>query len=293
MAGGFLCATVTAPLDYRNPSGPKIKLAVVEHVATGSAHPAASSSTGRPRRGRHSTAPVMDRVLPEGAAARVRHRELGPAGVRREHRGQVLPERGRGKRVPRQDAPSSPWAGASSAPTSAAGASSARSAPRGTARCSGTSRPRTPPATWTCCARTLGQPKLNYLGISYGTFLGATYANLFPRRVGQAGAGRERPARGLDQRRPAEPPAERVPAHRQRHGAARTLAAFLRICGQRSTQDCAFSAGSPAATRAKWDALLAHLRRAPITSAARPSPTSRSSPHSATRSTSCSPTSRR
>src|SRR5450755_575353 len=35
MAGGFLCAAVTAPLDYRNPSGAKIELAVVEHRATG------------------------------------------------------------------------------------------------------------------------------------------------------------------------------------------------------------------------------------------------------------------
>ena len=31
----------------------------------------------------------------------------------------------------------------------------------------------------------LGQPKLDYLGISYGTFLGATCANLFPRRAGR------------------------------------------------------------------------------------------------------------
>ena len=47
--------------------------------------------------------------------------------------------------------------------------------------------------------------------------------------------------------------------------AVKALDAFLRICGQRSTQACAFSAGSPAATGAKWDALLARLRRAPIT----------------------------
>ncbi|HEX3005732.1 MAG TPA: alpha/beta hydrolase [Angustibacter sp.] len=31
----------------------------------------------------------------------------------------------------------------------------------------------------------LGEPKLNYLGASYGTFLGATYADLFPQRVGR------------------------------------------------------------------------------------------------------------
>ncbi len=31
----------------------------------------------------------------------------------------------------------------------------------------------------------LGDPQLNYLGKSYGTFLGATYAELFPKRVGR------------------------------------------------------------------------------------------------------------
>jgi pimeloyl-ACP methyl ester carboxylesterase len=31
----------------------------------------------------------------------------------------------------------------------------------------------------------LGQPKLDYFGASYGTFLGATYANLFPKNVGR------------------------------------------------------------------------------------------------------------
>ena len=31
----------------------------------------------------------------------------------------------------------------------------------------------------------LGDAKLNYLGKSYGTFLGATYAELFPKRVGR------------------------------------------------------------------------------------------------------------
>ena len=31
----------------------------------------------------------------------------------------------------------------------------------------------------------LGEPKLNYLGASYGTFLGATYAGLFPAQVGR------------------------------------------------------------------------------------------------------------
>jgi hypothetical protein len=46
--------------------------------------------------------------------------------------------------------------------------------------------------------------------------------------------------------------------------AARTLPAFLRSCGQRGTRACAFSAGGPAATAAKWDTLLGRLRKAPI-----------------------------
>src|SRR5580692_4216074 len=36
-AGGFTCATVRVPLDYQDPGGPKIKLAVVRHAATGRA----------------------------------------------------------------------------------------------------------------------------------------------------------------------------------------------------------------------------------------------------------------
>jgi pimeloyl-ACP methyl ester carboxylesterase len=31
--------------------------------------------------------------------------------------------------------------------------------------------------------RAVGDPQLNYLGVSYGSYLGATYANLFPGKV--------------------------------------------------------------------------------------------------------------
>jgi pimeloyl-ACP methyl ester carboxylesterase len=36
----------------------------------------------------------------------------------------------------------------------------------------------------------VGEEKVDYLGASYGTYLGATYAELFPQRVGTDGAGR-------------------------------------------------------------------------------------------------------
>ena len=52
-------------------------------------------------------------------------------------------------------------------------------------RSSATSPPSRPPATWTSCASALGEETLSYFGASYGTKLGATYAELFPDRVGR------------------------------------------------------------------------------------------------------------
>jgi pimeloyl-ACP methyl ester carboxylesterase len=109
----------------------------------------------------------------------------------------------------------------------------------------------------------VGDRTLNYIGTSYGTFLGATYANLFPSRVGAMVLdGDVNPTEWAD------PP---IPANgmllsgglRQGadEGSAKTLAAFLDQCGLVSTLRCAFSAGSPAATQTKWAALL---RRLPI-----------------------------
>ncbi len=110
----------------------------------------------------------------------------------------------------------------------------------------------------------LGQPKLNYLGIFYGTFLGATYANLFPRRVGRLVLDGNVPPEAWTSGGRPNPRLSTYLRLGSDKAAARALAAFLRICGQRSTQACAFSAGNPAATRDNWDALLARLRRAPI-----------------------------
>jgi pimeloyl-ACP methyl ester carboxylesterase len=111
----------------------------------------------------------------------------------------------------------------------------------------------------------LGQPKLNFMGLSYGTYLGATYANLFPSRVGRTVLdGNIAPSAWTNGRRP-----DASESFSMREGSAtevvKTLAAFLRICRQRGTQDCGFSAGNPAKTTAKWTALLARLRRGPVT----------------------------
>jgi pimeloyl-ACP methyl ester carboxylesterase len=113
--------------------------------------------------------------------------------------------------------------------------------------------------------RGVGAEKMNYLGISYGSFLGATYANLFPEEVRAmvldgnmdpvafTNAGRKRAFLSTSQRL------------RTDEAAAETLNSFLTLCGRASKERCAFSAGGAAATRAKWNILLDRLRREPVT----------------------------
>ncbi|MET7768296.1 alpha/beta fold hydrolase [Nocardia sp. NPDC005366] len=109
--------------------------------------------------------------------------------------------------------------------------------------------------------RAVGDPQLTYHGISYGTQLGAIYANMFPSRVramvfdgsvdfegnvnGHDGQGTTVP---LDVR-------QNVAA-----GIADTFDEFLRECAVAGPR-CAFGAGDP---RLKWMALTQRARIAPI-----------------------------
>lgn len=114
--------------------------------------------------------------------------------------------------------------------------------------------------------RAVGDQKLSYLGISYGTFLGATYANLFPNRVRALVLdGDLNPRAYVRRQEQANAGAFLGTWLRQRsdQGAAKTLDAFLDLCGRAETTGCAFSAGSAAATRAKFETLLRRLRSGP------------------------------
>jgi pimeloyl-ACP methyl ester carboxylesterase len=109
--------------------------------------------------------------------------------------------------------------------------------------------------------RAVGDRALSYIGTSYGTFLGATYANLFPGRVrAMVLDGDVNPTAWADPPQPANGPLLSGGLRQGAdQGSAKTLGAFLDRCGRVSTVRCAFSAGSPAATRAKFTALLRHM----------------------------------
>jgi pimeloyl-ACP methyl ester carboxylesterase len=108
----------------------------------------------------------------------------------------------------------------------------------------------------------VGAPKLDYLGLSYGTLIGATYANLFPATVGRMILdGNVNPVSWT------QPEGVLPNWMRLNRDVASddTLHDFLDLCGQASTSACAFSAGTPAATVAKFGTLLSRLRRHAVT----------------------------
>jgi pimeloyl-ACP methyl ester carboxylesterase len=108
----------------------------------------------------------------------------------------------------------------------------------------------------------VGDPVLNFVGESYGTLLGATYANLFPARVGHMALdGNVDPVAWT---RPADGLPSWLRLGRDQ-ASAQTMGDFLDLCGQATTAQCAFSAGTPAATRTKWTALLRRLAKHPVT----------------------------
>ncbi|MFL6270930.1 MAG: alpha/beta hydrolase [Actinomycetes bacterium] len=108
--------------------------------------------------------------------------------------------------------------------------------------------------------RAVGDAKLTYAGYSYGSYLGSTYANLFPGKVRALvvdgvldpvawSTGRGDQARTL-------PFSTRL---RSAKGAYETLQEFLRLCDA-GGPNCAFSQGNP---RRRFDRLARRLLREP------------------------------
>jgi pimeloyl-ACP methyl ester carboxylesterase len=264
-AGGFTCATAAVPLDYQDPAGPKIKLALVNHAATGPvSRGVIFINPGGPGGEGTVQIPAWIGFMP---AILLRDYDIvswDPRGVGDSTAVQCFPD------AAAEAAFLGPYADFPARTSQQAGFISRWAAFGGIcAARNGTLLQYVSTADTArdldLLRRALGQPKLNYIGLSYGTYLGATYANLFPRNVGKMVLdGNIAPTAWTNGGRPnaSESLSMRIGSTTS---VAQTLEAFLSICGQRSTQDCAFSAGSPAATTAKWDALLARLRQGPIT----------------------------
>ncbi|MFA1539112.1 alpha/beta hydrolase [Actinomadura monticuli] len=181
---GIRCATLRVPLDYTRPSGPEIGLALVKVPATGRRGRAGSLLFNFGGPGGEGVG-TLARTAGEYAALRAGYDLIGfdPRGV-----GRSTPVRCSDDR--RLDA----LAALDDTPDTAAEETAYIDGRAGFVReCAKRSGGLLPYVGTVNAARdmeairvALGEEKLNYFGVSYGTRLGAGYAHRFPGRVGRA-----------------------------------------------------------------------------------------------------------
>jgi pimeloyl-ACP methyl ester carboxylesterase len=261
--GGYQCATARVPLDYRHPRGRTISIAVIRHLATGPARRIGSLFFNAGGPGTPGTLlPLLYGQLPAQVRARFDIVSFDSRGVGESTSFHCFPTDTAEQRFLAPLPAGFPVGSRQQALTERIWA-------QFDARCARSNLSLLDHMSTADVARDMnllrqavGDPVLNYLGLSYGTILGATYANLFPSRVG---------AMVLDGN--VDPVAYAVGSGTlptflrsgSDQASAATLNAFLTMCGQAATADCAFSAGSPTATRAKFATLLRRLLQQPVT----------------------------
>jgi pimeloyl-ACP methyl ester carboxylesterase len=267
-AVGFECATAKVPLDYTRPHGTIISLAVIKHPATHPAHRLGSLffNPGGPGGAGTEDLPAFYRFFPAELQQDFDLISWDPRGVGQSTAVQCFARAADEANFfsnlpvgfPVGRAEEDTWVSLYA---------------RFGKICQQSNRALLSHLSTAESARDLdllrqavGDPQLNYLGVSYGTYLGATYANLFPRNVR---------AMVLDGN--INPVAWTTPQHvgsiqlstgirlESDVGAAATLGKFLDLCGEASTKECVFSAGSARATQEKYADLLQDLRARPVT----------------------------
>jgi pimeloyl-ACP methyl ester carboxylesterase len=182
-AGGFQCGTLQVPLDHAKPDGPKIKLAVIRKQATGSNRIGSLVlNPGGPGGSGLDFAQYAAVSYPAELRKRFDIVGFDPRGVGRSTAVGCLTDNAMDAFTQLDATPDTPdevkaWTDATrSYGQSCAAKSGDLLAHVGTVDAA---------RDMDLLRGALGDPKLYYLGASYGTFLGATYAELFPRRVGR------------------------------------------------------------------------------------------------------------
>src|ERR1700733_12289918 len=267
--GGFQCATARVPLSYRDPRGAAISIAVLRHLATDPARPigALFFNSGGPLEQIDTLVANFGGFIPAAIAARYDIITFDPRGFGYSTAVRCFPTM----------AAESKFLGGLSfmglLPVFPVGArqeaAAERTWARFDARCARRNGSLLDHDTTADVARDMnllreavGSPVLNYIGASYGTGLAATYANLFPALTGHMVLDANLNPVAWTHRDGVLPTFLRQGSDQ---ASAAVMRAFLDLCGKTTTSACAFSAGTPAATRSKWATLLRRLRRHPVT----------------------------
>jgi pimeloyl-ACP methyl ester carboxylesterase len=265
--GGLQCATARVPLDYGQPRGRAISIALIRLPASDPAHRIGSLLVNPGGPGTSGVAVVRANAQQFPAELQSRFDIVGfdPRGV-----GLSTPVRCFTS-VAEQRAF---FAGMPRFPvTPAEQASTIRKAAAFDRLCGQRNADLLPHLSTANAARdmdllrqALGDPRLTYLGLSYGSFLGTTYANLFPNRVralvldGAIEPVEWTTGRGDE--------GDTVPTFLRLEsdvGASQTLGAFLDLCAGAGPAGCAFATGTDRqATHVRFQALMARMLARPV-----------------------------
>jgi pimeloyl-ACP methyl ester carboxylesterase len=265
---GFECATAEVPLDYQHPHRPMIQLAVIKHPATDPARRIGSLffNPGGPGHARTVVLPLEYSFFPAAVRERFDVISWDPRGVGQSTAVQCFSSVAAEVKFfadlvagfPVGTAQQNTWISLyerfgqiceQADPALLSHISTADSA-----------------RDLDLLRQAVGSPLLNYYAVSYCTYLGATYANLFPSKVGAMVLdGNVSPMAWATSQQVDDTPLSTFIGNQNDAGAAATLGQFLTLCGQAAADGCAFSAGTGNATSAKYMQLLKELRGHPVT----------------------------
>lgn len=264
---GFQCANVQVPLDYKNPSGESIELAVIKHSATEQSRRIGSLflNPGGPGGAGTEELPDWFSQFPSELVKRFDIISFDPRGIgdstavqcfaNEEEENRFFAQLPQG--FPVGEAETVNWIQG----YTRLGQMCKQHSGNLLAHVSTTDVAK----DMDLLRRAVGEPMLNYIGLSYGTYLGAVYGNLFPDKVramvldGNIDPERAWNNGGKDDARLSI--SLRIGSDL---GSARTFKKLLELCGETKSDRCAFSAGSAEATQAKFTALLEKLRKQPV-----------------------------
>lgn len=266
-APGFQCADMQAPLDYDQPNGAQITVAVMRHPATDPAHRAGSLfwNAGGPGGVPTDTLPDFVSFFSPTIRARYDIVTLDPRGLGRSTQLQCYADFDDELALNAAQSPGgwpytaaeeqhtiALWSGFDQACAQHGGPIKFHMSTANVARDMDRVR------------AAIGEPKLNYWGPSYGTYLGVTYANLFPSRAGRIVLdGNVPPVEWNDAKAGAT--MNTFSRIQSPLGTEIALQMMLKECGKVDAARCSFSAGSPAATAAKFRTLMTRLKAGPVT----------------------------
>lgn len=265
--GGLQCTTAQVPLDYEQPNGQMISIALIRLPAGDPAHRIGSLLVNPGGPGGSGVQAVRNSGPYFPAELRARFDLVGfdPRGV-----GESTPVRCFASQAEQQAF----WGSLLVFPvTPAEDLAYIRAAADFDQRCGQRSGELLPHVTTANTARdmdllrqALGEAKLSYLGVSYGTYLGTTYANLFPDKV-----------RALVLDGAVEPiewatgrhgEGDRLPVFlrlKSDEGSSQTLGAFLDLCAGAGPSACPFAVGTDRqATHLRFQNLMTRLREHPV-----------------------------